>query len=195
MSLLQGTRSTRVRLPIPNSAKRIRTLFAAAVPAILLLLFLLFAGACATETLTLEERAQGIDQRLMCPVCPAETIDQSQADVALQMRELVREKLRAGESEEQIFDFFVERYDKGVLAEPPAEGFNILVWVIPPVALVLGLALLWFGIRHLGRPEHRGMSSEGDWEAESERYLREVKEEFEAYRRASGAGGASGQGS
>ena len=156
MSLLQGTRSTRVRLPIPNSAKRIHPLFAAAIPAILLLLFSLFAGACATENLTLEERAQGIDQRLMCPVCPAETIDQSQADVAIQMRELVREKLRAGESEDQIYDFFVERYDKGVLAEPPAEGFNVLVWVIPPVALVLGLALLWFGIRHLGRPEHSG---------------------------------------
>ena len=191
MSRVQGARSSGARLPTLNGIKRFFPFFAAVILSILVALLAL---GCAADTLTLEEQAQAIDQRLMCPVCPAETIDQSQADVALQMRELVREKLRAGESEGQIYDFFVERYDKGVLAEPPAEGFNVLVWIIPPVTLVLGLALLWFGIRHLGRPETHRMSSRGDWEAESERYLREVNEEFEAFRRASGAGGAPGRG-
>ena len=155
------------------------------------ILIVLSAAACATEPPTLEERAQSIDQRLMCPVCPAETIDQSQADVAIQMRELVREKLRDGESEDQIFNFFVDRYDKGVLAEPPAEGFNILVWVIPPLAFLLGLALIWLGFRQLTRSPHRYTpTSGGDWQADSESYLREIDEEFEAFRRTTGSGTA-----
>ncbi len=187
MSRAQGAHPSRAPLPTPSGAKHHLSFFAAVF---LSLLMGLAAFGCAAETLTIEERAQAIDQRLMCPVCPAETIDQSQADVAIQMRELVREKLRAGETEDQIYDFFVERYDKGVLAEPPAEGFNLLVWVIPPMALALGVALVWFGIKHLGRSEPQRMSSHGDWEAESERYLREVNEEFEAFR---GASGASGQ--
>lgn len=191
MSRVQGVRLSRASIQLPNGVKRSLPLIASAIMSILVIFL---AAGCAEEVLTLEERAQTIDQRLMCPVCPAETIDQSQADVAIQMRELVREKLRAGETEDQIYDFFVERYDKGVLAEPPPEGFNVLVWVIPPVALLIGLGLLWFGIRHLGRLETQRMSSHGDWESASEEYLREVNEEFEAFRRASGSARTSRRG-
>ena len=181
MSRIQGTHAGVARRPTLFKCGRGKSL----LPTVLLsVLLCILIASCATETLTLEERAQSIDQRLMCPVCPAETIDQSQADVAIQMRELVREKLQAGETEDQIFNFFVERYDKGVLAEPPAEGFNILVWVIPPVVLLLGLTLLWLGIRQLGRsPRQYFLTPEESWTADSERYLREVDEEFEAYRR------------
>ena len=93
MSRFQGTHTGGVRFPATvNAALRITPF----LTAILAILIVLSAAACATEPPTLEERAQSIDQRLMCPVCPAETIDQSQADVAIQMRELVREKLRPG---------------------------------------------------------------------------------------------------
>ena len=190
MPRFQGTHTGGVRFPTTfNAALRIT----AFLTVILAILIVLSAAACATETPTLEERAQSIDQRLMCPVCPAETIDQSQADVAIQMRELVREKLRDGESEDQIFNFFVDRYDKGVLAEPPAEGFNILVWVIPPLAFLLGLALIWLGFRQLTRsPRRYTPSSGGDWQADSESYLREVDEEFEAFRRTTSSGTVPG---
>ena len=190
MSRFQGTHTGGVRFPTTvNAALRITPF----LTAILAILIVLSAAACATETPTVEERAQSIDQRLMCPVCPAETIDQSQADVAIQMRELVREKLRAGESEDQIFNFFVDRYDKGVLAEPPAEGFNILVWVIPPMAFLLGLALIWLGFRQLARSPRRYTPSSGtDWQADSASYLREIDEEFEAFRRTAGSGTAPG---
>ena len=175
---LLGTPIGVTRFPVPLSAI-----------AVLLALLALLAASCADETLTLEQRAQAIDQRLMCPVCPAETIDQSQADVAIQMRDLVREKLEAGESEEAIFAFFVERYDKAVLAEPPAEGFNVLVWVIPPVVFVLGLLLVWAGIRQLGRGDQRiTLGSDAAPVAESERYLSEVDEELDEFRRAAAPG-------
>ena len=190
MSRFQGTHTGGVRFPAAVNAPLRKTTFFAAILAILIVLSV---AACATETPTIEERAQSIDQRLMCPVCPAETIDQSQADVAIQMRELVREKLRDGESEDQIFNFFVDRYDKGVLAEPPAEGFNILVWVIPPLAFLLGLALIWLGFRQLTRSPHNFTpTSGGDWQADSASYLREIDEEFEAFRRTAGSGTAPG---
>ena len=190
MSRFQGTHTGGVRFPDAVNAPPRKTTFFAAILAILIVLSV---AACATEPPTIEERAQSIDQRLMCPVCPAETIDQSQADVAIQMRELVREKLSDGESEDQIFNFFVDRYDKGVLAEPPAEGFNILVWVIPPLAFLLGLALIWLGFRQLSRsPHHFTPTSSGDWQADSASYLREIDEEFEAFRRTASSGTAPG---
>ena len=190
MSRFQGTHTGGVRFPATVNAVLRKTPF---LTALLAILIALSVSACAAETPTIEERAQSIDQRLMCPVCPAETIDQSQADVAIQMRELVREKLRAGESEDQIFNFFVDRYDKGVLAEPPAEGFNILVWVIPPLAFLLGLALIWLGFRQLARSPRRYTPSSGtDWQADSANYLREIDEEFEAFRRTASSGTAPG---
>lgn len=115
------------------------------------------AAGCASqpETLTaeeLEEVAQGIDKGLMCPVCPSETIDQSQVQLAGQMRDIVREKLAAGESRDEILQFFVDRYGTAVLAEPPRRGFNLLVWVAPPVALLAGGAVLFAVLRAMRGP-------------------------------------------
>ena len=92
----------------------------------------LLAVACqgSSAELSLEERAQALDKELMCPVCPSETIDQSQVELAKQMRAIVRERLADGESEQEIKDFFVDRYGDSVLAAPPARGFNIVVWVV-----------------------------------------------------------------
>jgi cytochrome c-type biogenesis protein CcmH len=87
-----------------------------------------------------EEEAQSIDQMLMCPLCPAETIDQSQAQIAQQMRSLVREMLAQGAGREEILDFFVDRYGPSVLAAPPKSGVNLLVWILPVVGVLAALA-------------------------------------------------------
>ncbi len=115
------------------------------------------AAGCASqpETLTaeeMEEEAQGIDKSLMCPVCPSETIDQSQVQLAGQMRDIVREKLAAGESRDEILQFFVDRYGTAVLAEPPRSGFDLLVWVAPPVALLAGGLVLFAVLRAMRQP-------------------------------------------
>lgn len=90
----------------------------------------------------MEDIAQGIDKSLMCPVCPSETIDQSQVELANQMRIMVRDKLAQGESRDEILQFFVDRYGLVVLAEPPKTGFNILVWLIPPIIFLFGIIVL-----------------------------------------------------
>ncbi|MCZ6892226.1 MAG: cytochrome c-type biogenesis protein CcmH [Chloroflexi bacterium] len=99
-------------------------------------------GAGSTES-SLESRAQGINKSLMCPVCPSETIDQAQVELAAQMRTIVLERLAAGETREQILQFFVDRYGESVLAEPSKRGFNLLIWVAPPVGLLGGAVLLY----------------------------------------------------
>lgn len=105
----------------------------------------LLVAACGvgdTES-SLESRAQGINKSLMCPVCPSETIDQAQVELSAQMRTIVLERLAAGETREQILQFFVDRYGESVLAEPRKRGFNLLIWVAPPVALLGGAVLLY----------------------------------------------------
>ena len=87
-----------------------------------------------------EAEALAIDRMLMCPVCPAETIDQAQVELARQMRQLVREMLSQGGSRDEILDFFVGNYGTGVLAAPPKSGFNLLAWVLPATAVLAALA-------------------------------------------------------
>jgi len=86
--------------------------------------------------------AQDIDRKLMCPVCPSETIDQSQTLIAKQMRGIIRQKLNQGENTEDILDYFVDRYGVEILAEPPKSGSHLLVWIVPPIGLVLGSLVL-----------------------------------------------------
>ena len=97
----------------------------------------------AEEPASLEERAQSIHKELICLQCPGETIDQSQVELADQMRGIVWEKLQAGWSREQILGYFVDRYGEEVLAAPPKAGFNLMVWVVPPIVLAgAGIVLL-----------------------------------------------------
>ena len=83
-----------------------------------------FSGiACSAQNIPSHEiRAQGINKTLMCPVCPGESIDQSQHPLASQMRGVVDEKLEEGWNGEQVRNFFVERYGVRVLLEPPRRG-------------------------------------------------------------------------
>lgn len=96
-----------------------------------------------------EKTAQGIDGMLMCPVCPAETIDQAQVPLAKQMRRLVREKLAQGESREQILEYFAGVYGQDILAAPAKSGFNLLAWTVPLVGVFGALAAGLFVLRSM----------------------------------------------
>ncbi|MBI2873277.1 MAG: cytochrome c-type biogenesis protein CcmH [Chloroflexi bacterium] len=122
--------------------------------AILLLAALLLQTAGCTSQKgppSLEEQAQALDKSLICPVCPGETLDQSRAELANQMRAIIREKLAQGETPESIRQFFVDRYGPSVLAAPPRQGFQLTVWLVPPVAVAVGGLLLVMVLRHLRR--------------------------------------------
>ena len=87
-----------------------------------------------------EAAAQDIDRMLMCPVCPAQTIDQTEVTLAQQMRAQVRELLAAGASREEVLTWFRERYGPGIVAEPPRSGINLIAWLVPGAVLVIAMA-------------------------------------------------------
>ena len=117
-----------------------------------------FSGiACSAQNIPSHEiRAQEINKTLMCPVCPGESIDQSQHPLASQMRGVVDEKLAEGWNGDQVRNFFVERYGVRVLLEPPRSGGNLLVWIVPPIGIVLGMLVLYMVLRMMVRPQTQG---------------------------------------
>lgn len=85
----------------------------------------------------LEARARDLSKDLRCLVCRNESIDESNADLARDLRLLVRERLVAGDSDDQVIDFVVDRYGEYVLLKPTTSGGNWLLWAAGPLMLVL----------------------------------------------------------
>jgi len=104
---------------------------------ILVITVLLLAAGPATAK-DLDARAAAIAARLRCPVCQNESVADSPAELAAQMRMLIREKLAAGETDKQIVDYFVSKYGEWILLEPPRRGLLWIVWLAPAVALLAG---------------------------------------------------------
>ena len=88
-----------------------------------------------------------IDRELYCPVCENIPLDVCPTQACEQWRATIREKLVLGWSDDQIKDYFVDQYGPRVLAEPPAEGFNSLVYILPPVLFVIGAYVLFRSVR------------------------------------------------
>ena len=101
----------------------------------------------------LEARTTAVAATLRCPVCQGESIQDSPAELAQQMRAVVRDRLRAGESPEQIKAYFVSKYGEWVLLEPRMTGLNILLYALPVVLVVGGIALVVVLVRKWTTPE------------------------------------------
>lgn len=88
----------------------------------------------------LEARARTISKQLRCLVCQNQSIDDSNADLARDLRILVRERLMQGESDEAVIDFVADRYGDFVLLRPPFKAITLALWLGPPVLFILGAA-------------------------------------------------------
>ena len=101
----------------------------------------------------LEARARELSKGLRCLVCRNQSIDDSNADLARDLRLLVRERLVAGDSDQQVIDFIVARYGEYVLLKPTRSGANLLLWGAGPVMflLALGGGLLYLRRRSAGQ--------------------------------------------
>jgi cytochrome c-type biogenesis protein CcmH len=75
----------------------------------------------------------------MCPVCPGESIDQSQNEIASNMRAIVKDLVSQGKTEDEIKDYFVGKYGPVILLEPSTEGISMYVWIVPPIALAFAM--------------------------------------------------------
>jgi cytochrome c-type biogenesis protein CcmH len=90
----------------------------------------------------LEARARTLSQQLRCMVCQNESIDESDAPLAHDLRVLVRERLQAGDSDAQVLDFLVARYGEFVLLKPRLSWRTAVLWGLPPGVLLTGITLL-----------------------------------------------------
>lgn len=84
-----------------------------------------------------------ISKNLRCPTCSGLSILESEAAFSVQIRDIVKEKVKAGEGKSEILDYFEERYGPWILRSPPTKGYNLLAWAIPVSMLVLGPILVW----------------------------------------------------
>ncbi|PJR90165.1 cytochrome c-type biogenesis protein CcmH [Ochrobactrum sp. 695/2009] len=95
----------------------------------------------------LEKRARTISGELRCMVCQNESIDDSNAELARDLRILVRDRLKEGDSDEQVMDFIVDRYGEFVLLKPRLNARTVLLWGFPVVILLIGAVALVFAFR------------------------------------------------
>jgi len=95
----------------------------------------------------LESRAREISAGLRCPVCQSESIDESNATLSRDLRLLVRERLVAGDTDQEAIDYIVARYGEFVLLRPDVRGANLVLWLAAPGLLLIGLVIGWSTIR------------------------------------------------
>lgn len=93
------------------------------------------------EDPVLEERARELSKGIRCVVCQNESIDESHADLARELRLVVRERLVDGDTDEQVLDFLVERYGQFVLMKPRTDGWNIILWLSGPALFLIALGV------------------------------------------------------
>lgn len=100
----------------------------------------------------LEARAEAIGKQLRCLVCQNESIEDSGADLAHDLRVLIRERLKDGDSDAQVVKYVTDRYGAFVLLKPPIEPATYLLWFSPFAILIFGAAGAWFYLRRRPAP-------------------------------------------
>ena len=98
-----------------------------------------------------EARARDLSRELRCMVCQNQSIDDSEAPLARDLRLLVRERIAAGDTDAQVIEFLVARYGEFVLLKPKLNSHTWLLWLLPPLVLAGGAAALWMNNRRRNR--------------------------------------------
>jgi cytochrome c-type biogenesis protein CcmH len=132
-------------------SKRPGLLHSIAALVLVAILLTAFSACISEDDLTAEQRAFSLDKQLMCPVCDGQTLDQSHAQLSTDMKQVIREKIAAGDTNQEIRDYFVARYGEVVLAAPEASGFNLLVWVMPVVITGFGALTVFWVLKNMKR--------------------------------------------
>jgi cytochrome c-type biogenesis protein CcmH len=124
----------------------------------------------------LEKKIRSVASMLRCPVCQGESVYDSHADVAVEMKRLIADKLKAGETTEEILTYFKDRYGNFVLMEPPAEGLHWVIWVFPIFMALLGGLFLIQNLKSGARELNESKLDDFDSQDSSDQDLSEVND-------------------
>jgi cytochrome c-type biogenesis protein CcmH len=124
-----------------------KTALTLSIAIFLLTLLLLPRAAAAQDREPTDDEVNAIAKQLYCPVCENVPLDVCPTQACVQWREIIRQKLAEGWTEDQIKQYFVDQYGDSVLATPPARGLNWLVYILPPAIFMVGAYLLLHALR------------------------------------------------
>jgi cytochrome c-type biogenesis protein CcmH len=142
------------------------------VPIFLLLLFS-FNNVIAQNDFPTDDQVNAIAKELYCPVCENIPLDVCPTQACAQWRALIKEKLIAGWSKDEIKQYFVDQYGDRVLAQPPARGLNWLVYILPPVVFVGGIVVVYLNLKKIKKSSEKVIKNS---DINNDKYLKEMEE-------------------
>lgn len=142
----------------------------------------LFAGVAFAQAPTpTDDQVNAIAEQLYCPVCENTPLDVCPTEACRQWRDLIRQQLTDGWTEDQIKLYFVENYGARVLAEPPRQGLNWLVYLLPPVIILAGAIMLFRALKQWTTPKTASAGMDGaavETSASKDEYVARLEEEL-----------------
>lgn len=150
--------------------------------AVILLLSAIIPGyAMAQGSEPTDDEVNAIAKQLYCPVCENISLDACGTAACEQWRNIIREKLKEGWTEDEIKTYFVDQYGDRVMAEPPRRGFNWLVYIVPLLVFIIGIILLYRAFQIWRSPEPEKipkMNSKKGADKSTDEYINRVEEEL-----------------
>lgn len=150
------------------------------ITSLLLLAFSSLVSAQSPNPTPSDDEVNAIARELYCPVCESTPLDVCPTQACAQWRELIRLKLSEGWTKDQIKQYFVDQYGARVLSAPPAEGFSVLIYIVPPILLAVGIFIVYRAFRSMSKPAVVAAKPEPDetMPAPADDYLRRIEEEL-----------------
>jgi cytochrome c-type biogenesis protein CcmH len=140
---------------------------------------LVYGSAFAQQPTPSDDQVNAIARQLYCPVCENVPLDVCPTQACAQWRDLIRQKLAAGWSADQIKNYFVVQYGDRVLATPPRHGLNWLVYVLPPLFILGGAALLFAVLRSMRRSTPGVPSAAPPAASSDDPYVKRLEDELQ----------------
>lgn len=168
-------------LQVPHYCKKSSRFFWLTVLVTLLLALLTTSFALAQDNPPItpsDDQVNAIAKQLYCPVCENVPLDVCPTQACAQWRQLIREKITQGWSADQIKNYFVQQYGDRVLATPPIHGLNYLVYIIPPLAIIAGVFILFRAMQAWKKPLPADSAQEIPSEASKDEYVIRFEEEL-----------------
>jgi cytochrome c-type biogenesis protein CcmH len=146
----------------------------------LALIFLSLASGVvrAQDPTPSDDDVNAVARQLYCPVCETTPLDVCPTEACRQWRDLIRQMLAEGKTPQEIEQYFVENYGARVLSEPPRTGLNWLVYVVPPVAFLLGVFMLFRAFRLWRQQTPAGPAPAATADTSADPYVNRLEEEL-----------------